>query len=701
LFRGWILDVKAGTTSGGGATLILSDGTRRVTAALPQARFHLYFKPKWAGLVGQLLDHPDADGQPVGDALESTWTDGSGQFYEEWFAPPWYTSTIRVANLAFRSLGSLTQIERRMIDEGAAQVYNRYPDRFTQLFWQLGLPPTTLVAVDCDGASRVEPLEKPLREDYVQPGFSWAELRVYDWYGEAFYPLLGRRPTHFSLRLQRAGRVVHVDREDIGRLEAYAKEASQVDVLCYPRAYYRLLREAGVWLEAAPIRLDRRGPSAEHVGDALIRLIEWSRVSSTPLRLLAESSIGKPLTANEARVAFSRRWLVPDTPPPEWAERWRTMSELLDHDRGGLIFRPKPGLYFNVAQLDFTSMYPTIIAKWNVSPETVDNPTCTRAVKVPCTTHSVELDRRGVVPEALEWLIRRRERLRALAAERGDATLGARQAAVKWLLVASFGYLGFRNARFGKIGAYECVTALSRWAMRGALDAVIRRGYRVLHVMVDSLFVQRWDAAPFTPGEVERLINAVEDASGLGVKLEASYRWVVFSRDRESTLAAPQRYYGLLSGGELKVKGLECVKPSAPLIVRLAQLEALSCLKQAVNQKEFYVKLGEAEKQFRKYWSRVLDQPRLGDTVDAGRHQSLYAMCIRNGKRVTRGGIPGYLWVIKGVEGYYPAEEGYRDVDQAHYLRLLGGAWEQIDPRPSDPRATLKDPGGRAHTKKS
>src|SRR3972149_10490901 len=37
-----------------------------------------------------------------------------------------------------------------------------------------------------------------------------------------------------------------------------------------------------------------------------------------------------------------------------------------------------------------------------------------------------------------------------------------RQAALKWCLVTSFGYLGYRNARFGKIDAHIGVCAFAR-----------------------------------------------------------------------------------------------------------------------------------------------------------------------------------------------------------------------------------------------
>jgi len=39
--------------------------------------------------------------------------------------------------------------------------------------------------------------------------------------------------------------------------------------------------------------------------------------------------------------------------------------------QGGLVFQPKLGIFEDVAEIDFASMYPTMMAIHNISPETV------------------------------------------------------------------------------------------------------------------------------------------------------------------------------------------------------------------------------------------------------------------------------------------------------------------------------------------
>ena len=55
--------------------------------------------------------------------------------------------------------------------------------------------------------------------------------------------------------------------------------------------------------------------------------------------------------------------------------------------------------------------------------------------------------------------------------------------------MASFGYLGYRNSLFGSVMAHETVTSTSREIMRKARLTVEKEGYKVVHAIVDSIFV--------------------------------------------------------------------------------------------------------------------------------------------------------------------------------------------------------------------
>ena len=54
-------------------------------------------------------------------------------------------------------------------------------------------------------------------------------------------------------------------------------------------------------------------------------------------------------------------------------ESARKCTALQAADRGGMMFQPAPGIYPDVDEIDFTSMYPTIIVLENLSPETISD----------------------------------------------------------------------------------------------------------------------------------------------------------------------------------------------------------------------------------------------------------------------------------------------------------------------------------------
>jgi len=77
----------------------------------------------------------------------------------------------------------------------------------------------------------------------------------------------------------------------------------------------------------------------------------------------------------------------------------KTYDQLFLADRGGLVFEPLPGIFPNVAIIDFISMYPSIMVEYNISPETVATGD-EDAWKIPGLNVKVAA-RQGLVPETL------------------------------------------------------------------------------------------------------------------------------------------------------------------------------------------------------------------------------------------------------------------------------------------------------------
>src|SRR5207249_4184478 len=112
--------------------------------------------------------------------------------------------------------------------------------------------------------------------------------------------------------------------------------------------------------------------------------------------------------------------------------------------------------YFANGILTHNSLYPTLMTRMNLSGETVNCTCCPdSANRVPELEFNICERSAGIVPLSLKILLDKRARYKAAkktVVDKELKTLYDRgQAALKWILVCSFGYHGFKNPRCGKI----------------------------------------------------------------------------------------------------------------------------------------------------------------------------------------------------------------------------------------------------------
>ncbi|MGI0005975.1 MAG: DNA polymerase domain-containing protein, partial [Nitrososphaera sp.] len=308
-------------------------------------------------------------------------------------------------------------------------------------------------------------------------------------------------------------------------------------------------------------------------------LYEIARICRMPLHTAARASIGKCLSSLQFYQAAKGDILVPWK--PVLAEHFKTFGELLVADRGGFVFEPRAGVHESVAELDFASLDPSIMRQRIVSAETVRCRCCPDSKnRVPELGYNICEKRRGIVPKALDIVVLKRAKYKELKKTSTDPDArkkyDARQNALKWINVATFGYLGFNNAKFGRIDAHIAVCAFDRQIFLQATKVAESRGFRVLHGIVDSLWVQRPGA---TGKDHEDLKDAIEKETGFSISLEGTYKWIVFAQSRESDLLpAANRYFGAFEDGSIKVRGIEARRHDTPGLFVKFQMEALQVM---------------------------------------------------------------------------------------------------------------------------
>ncbi|WP_133174674.1 DNA polymerase domain-containing protein [Candidatus Methylomirabilis limnetica] len=321
-------------------------------------------------------------------------------------------------------------------------------------------------------------------------------------------------------------------------------------------------------------------------------LMELARVTKLPVQRCARTSPGTGVSSMQLDVAFQDGYLIP------WRKRmpedFKTGSELLLTDKGGLVFQPQIGLYEQVCELDFSSMFPSIMVKYNISQETLRCACCPEN-RVPEIGHHICTKRRGLVPRTLEPVLTRRRAYKLLMRQAVTADerelYNKRQSALKWLGLVSFGYQGYRNARFGRLEGHEAVTAYARETLLAAKEIAEAQGYSLIHAIVDSMWLKKAGA---TREDYERLAADISRQTGLSMAIEGVYHWIAFLPSRVSPKApVPNRYFGCFVDGTLKVRGLEVRRSDTPGFVRSAQAAMLKTLSQARTYDECTARVPE------------------------------------------------------------------------------------------------------------
>jgi DNA polymerase-2 len=140
--------------------------------------------------------------------------------------------------------------------------------------------------------------------------------------------------------------------------------------------------------------------------------------------------------------------------------------------------------------------------------------------------------------------------------------------------------------------AHESVTSLGREMLLRARSIAEAYGFRVIHAIVDSIYLQK---PGLTAAELEALCREIEDATQIPIAVEGIYRWIVFCPSREApALTVPNRFYGVFQSGEQKVRGLELRRHDTAPLIATAQQEMLDCLARAESAAEFMARVPEA-----------------------------------------------------------------------------------------------------------
>ena len=320
-------------------------------------------------------------------------------------------------------------------------------------------------------------------------------------------------------------------------------------------------------------------------------VVEIARLTQLPVQHQSRSTIGTALSSMQLSWAIRNDYLIPAK--KREPEDFKSAATLLLADRGGLIFQPKMGYHEQVAELDFVSMYPTIMVEHNVSPETVNCRCCKKEEAkelVPELDYTICGRRSGIVPSTLLPVVQKRKKYKQLkkkfkkAGDEQWQLYDHRQNALKWMLVTCFGYLGYKNARFGRIEAHESVNAFSRDAILRAKEMAEEKGYEFIHAIVDCMWIKKEGA---TEADYEALAAEISKKTNIDLSLEGIYNWILFpSSKMDPRIPTANHYVGYYSDREIKIRGIEVRRRDTPKFIKCMQGEMLELLQYADSVKD-------------------------------------------------------------------------------------------------------------------
>jgi len=420
-------------------------------------------------------------------------------------------------------------------------------------------------------------------------------------------------------------------------------------------SYGQVRHKEGALIPEGRILIDA-AKSFVYAESGLKGVLMASRLSGLSPNLTSRFTPGTLISSYEVFEALRRGVAVPFRKRD--AESLRTISDLRACDKGGMIFQPEPGVYENVHQIDFTSLYPSIIVKYNLSPETIEHP-----------------ELKGFLSTVLSELLNLRIETKRLKKTNPD--YAGIDSVLKWMLVTCFGYTGYRNAKFGQIQVHERITGISRELLMQIKELAEGMDFQVLHGIVDCLWVIGESIASFK--------EAVERETGILTEVD-SYDWIAFLPMADGS-GAYNRYFGRLDTGKMKIRGVMARKGDTPEYVRRMQQEMFEVLAEATNREE----LQRIKPKARGVAGRYMEELGAVDVRELAIHRRVsrlsYSRKCAEASAVQahlKQGIPlapgmeiGY--VVKDAKKWdVEPEKTAEEFDAGYYGKLLEKAWEEV-----------------------
>lgn len=322
--------------------------------------------------------------------------------------------------------------------------------------------------------------------------------------------------------------------------------------------------------------------------------------------------------------------------------------------KGGFVYEPKPGLYENLAVMDFKGLYPSIIATHNISAITYSKENV--GVKTP----PIETDagkkvcyffkrKEGFITKAIKELIEKRNEVKKeLGENKKDSALIARSYALKTVANASYGYMGFFAARWYSREAAEAVTAYGRKYIKDTIEEA-KKEFEVVYGDTDSLTLL---LGKKTKEDTKNFLKKINDKlpGYMELELEGFFPRGIFVMKKGEETGAKKKYALLNEEGEIVVKGFETIRRDWSKLAKNVQRKVLNIILKENSPKKALTYVQEVINQIRKKKFGIEDmiiqttmQRPLDTYQQIGPHVAVAKRMLQQGMFVTTGSTIKYV----------------------------------------------------------
>jgi len=235
---------------------------------------------------------------------------------------------------------------------------------------------------------------------------------------------------------------------------------------------------------------------------------------------------------------------------------------------GGYVKEPIGGIHENIAVVDFRSLYPSIIATFNISPETLNCSCCkNNGFKVPETNFWFCKKKKGFVSSVIKELLEERWEIKKKMKKLKPSSkeyhlLNTRQQVIKIISNAVYGYFGFPASKWY---SKECAQSAAAWGRKLIKEAMEKasKDFIVVYGDTDSAFLKPKPGKEKTfKKDIEKFLKKINKTFPgiIELDLQGFYKRGIFIPRGLVKGTAKKRYALLDEKGNLLVRGLETVR---------------------------------------------------------------------------------------------------------------------------------------------